>query len=229
MDVVPPAHDEPVHNKPAHDQPARPGRKRSEDSRAAILAAAWELTVELGYQGLTVEGIASRAGTGKQTVYRWWPSKADVLLDALVVKADVHVGLEDCGSYAADLREFLTRSFALAHQPPVARVMCTLMAQAQIDAEFGARFREQFLARRRAAVEVLTDRAAARGDLPAGRSPEIDPRVVLAAVWYEVLAAPPPLDRKPDDDPHAGLVGALVDLLTRTPDDSTENTTEESA
>jgi AcrR family transcriptional regulator len=59
------------------------GRKRSQESRLAILTAAFELTAELGYAGLTIEGIAARSGTGKQTIYRWWPSKADVLLDAL--------------------------------------------------------------------------------------------------------------------------------------------------
>ncbi|MEU8874086.1 TetR/AcrR family transcriptional regulator C-terminal ligand-binding domain-containing protein [Streptomyces javensis] len=96
-------------------------------------------------------GIAARAGTGKQTVYRWWPSKADVLHDALVLKADVQIGLDDHGGYAADLRQFLDRSFALALAPSTTHVMRTLMAQAQIDPVFGACFREQFLARRRAA------------------------------------------------------------------------------
>ncbi|MEU8726656.1 TetR/AcrR family transcriptional regulator [Streptomyces antimycoticus] len=201
---------------PSVPEPVRPGRKRSESSRTAILTAAWELTVELGYPGLTVEGIAARAGTGKQTVYRWWPSKADVLLDALVLRADVHTGLDDHGSYAADLRQFLDRSFTLGLDPSVMRVMRTLMAQAQIDPEFGACFREQFLARRRAAFEVLAGRAVERGDFPAARSPALDARIVFGLLWYEVLAAPPPLDSRSAEAaaPHA-LVNALMDLLTR--------------
>ncbi|MBD3008970.1 TetR/AcrR family transcriptional regulator [Streptomyces sp. 5-10] len=198
-------------------EPVRPGRKRSEDSRTAILAAAWELTVELGYPGLTVQGIAARAGTGKQTVYRWWPSKADVLLEALVLKADVQIGLDDHGSYAADLRQFLDRSFALALEPSIMRVMRTLMAQAQIDPEFGACFREQFLARRRAAFEVLADRAVERGDFPAGRSPALDARIVFGLLWYDVLAEPPPLGAHPTGEPHQVLVDALINLLTHSP------------
>src|SRR5919204_4956149 len=100
------------------EQAARPGRKRSEESRQAILAAAAELTSEVGYAGLTIEGIAARSGTGKQTVYRWWPSKADVLLEALATRADLDVPVSDQGSYAADLRAFLEASFALARQRP---------------------------------------------------------------------------------------------------------------
>ncbi len=63
----------------------------------------WELVGEVGFGGLTIEGIAARSGTGKQTVYRWWPSKADVLLEALAAQADLHIPIPDDGSYAADL------------------------------------------------------------------------------------------------------------------------------
>lgn len=56
--------------------------RRSERSRRAIFDAALTLVGEVGYDKLTIEGIASRAGVGKQTIYRWWPSKAAVLLDA---------------------------------------------------------------------------------------------------------------------------------------------------
>jgi AcrR family transcriptional regulator len=170
-------------------QPARPGRKRSEDSRLAIMTAAYELVVELGYPGLSVEGIAARSGTGKQTIYRWWPSKADVLLDALATKADLHIPLDDTGSWAGDLRAFLAASFRVGRMPGVVHILRTLMAQAQIDPEFGQRFRVGFLQRRREALEALVERAAARGDLPAGRTPRLVTRVVFGVIWYEVLAA----------------------------------------
>src|SRR3954454_16328192 len=110
------------------DRAGRPGRKRSEESRLAILAAAAELTAEVGYAGLTIEGIAARSGTGKQTVYRWWPSKADVLLDALMTKAEMHIPIPDEGSYAADLRGFLTASFTLGRDPRVIDIQRALMA-----------------------------------------------------------------------------------------------------
>src|ERR1700752_2809726 len=144
----------------ATDRP-RPGRKRSEQSRQAILLAALELLAESGYAALSIEGIATRSGTGKQTIYRWWPSKADVLLDALATKADLHIPIPDEGSYAADLRAFLAASFALGSQSTLISILRALMAEAQIDQEFWQRFRAAFLQRRRDALGVITARAQA--------------------------------------------------------------------
>jgi len=166
----------------------RPGRKRSEQSRLAILTAAYELVAEIGYARLTIEGIAARAGTGKQTIYRWWPSKADVVLDALATKADLHIPIPDEGSYAADLRAFLLASFALGNQSSLIDILRALMAQAQIDPEFWQRFRDGFLQRRRDALGVITGRAQARGDLPPGVSPGTVADIVFGVIWYRVLA-----------------------------------------
>ena len=174
--------------------PARAGRKRSEASRQAILAAALELAAEAGYAGLTVDGIAARAGTGKQTIYRWWPSKDDVLLEALAVKADLHVPIPDEGSYPADLRAFLTASFGLARRRPVADVLRALMARAQIEEAFGQRFRASFLQLRRDALAVILDRAEARGELPPQLPPGTVADIVFGVIWYRLLATGHPLD-----------------------------------
>ncbi|MFI1201734.1 TetR/AcrR family transcriptional regulator [Streptomyces sp. BHT-5-2] len=87
--------------------------RRSERSRQAIFEAALALVGEVGYEKLTIEGIAARAGVGKQTIYRWWPSKAAVLLDAFgsVVDAYDQEGLPDTGDLAADLK-FVLRATA---------------------------------------------------------------------------------------------------------------------
>ncbi|GAB3885912.1 hypothetical protein GCM10027612_22110 [Microbispora bryophytorum subsp. camponoti] len=63
-------------------------RRRSETSRRAILTAAFELVGEVGYAKLSIEGIAARAGVGKQTIYRWWPSKGAVLFDAFLMLSE---------------------------------------------------------------------------------------------------------------------------------------------
>jgi len=183
-----------------------PGRKRSDESRRAILAAAMELVGEVGFGGLTIEGIAARSGTGKQTVYRWWPSKADVLLEALAAQADLHIPIPDEGSYAADVHGFLTATFALGRDERVARVLRVLMAQAQIDAAFGERFRAEFLRRRRDALAVIVDRARERGDLPANPPPDLIADIVFGVIWYRVLAAHRPL--------YDGLPGELTATLT---------------
>jgi len=185
----------------------RPGRKRSEESRQAILNAAAELVAEVGYAGLSIEGIAARSGTGKQTIYRWWPSKADVLLEALAEKADLHIPIPDEGSYAADLRAFLAASFALGRKPQVIEVLRALMAESQINPEFGERFRAGFLRRRRDALGVLVDRALARGDLPPVPRAATIADLVFGLIWYRVLATREPIDERQIDE--------LVTLLTR--------------
>lgn len=187
----------------------RAGRRRSEESRQAILTAAAELVGEVGYAGLSIEGIAARSGTGKQTIYRWWPSKADVLLEALAVKADLHIPIPDEGAYAADLRAFLTATFALGRAGPVADVLRALMAEAQITPAFGDRFRAGFLARRRDALAVIVDRAAARGDLPAAARPSTVADIVFGVIWYRMLATRDPADE--------ALIDELVAVLTGGP------------
>ncbi|MEU7604799.1 TetR/AcrR family transcriptional regulator, partial [Streptomyces sp. NPDC041003] len=83
--------------------------RRSDRSRRAILDAALTLVGEVGYNKLTIEAIAARAGVGKQTIYRWWPSKAAVLLDAsLALAGDAETeggwtGFPDTGDLAGDL------------------------------------------------------------------------------------------------------------------------------
>jgi AcrR family transcriptional regulator len=191
------------------DRPGRPGRKRSEESRLAILAAAAELTAEVGYAGLTIEGIAARSGAGKQTIYRWWASKADVLLDALTTKADLYIPVPDAGNYRDDLREFLTATFELGRRDQVADVLRALMAEAQIDPAFGERFRENFLQHRRDALGVVVSRAAERGDLPPGAPPETVIDIVFGTLWYRLLAT-----RRPPDE---RLIEELVATLTRRP------------
>ncbi|CAM5684673.1 hypothetical protein SRIMM317S_03433 [Streptomyces rimosus subsp. rimosus] len=101
--------------------------RRSERSRRAIYDAALALVGEVGYNKLTIEGIAARAGVGKQTIYRWWPSKAAVLLDAFTQDVEGYeAGMPDTGDLAADLKFVLLASvdeFAdcRSGRPPIAR------------------------------------------------------------------------------------------------------------
>ncbi|RKN47052.1 TetR/AcrR family transcriptional regulator [Streptomyces hoynatensis] len=186
--------------------PRRRGRKRSEETRLAILTAALALLSEVGYAGLTIEGIAARAGCGKQTIYRWWPTKGDVLLDALALKAETHVTIADHGSYAADLRAFLADSFRLGRLPQVTEVLRAMVAQALADPEFAGRFRETFLATRREALSTVVLRARERGDLPPRPAPGTVLDLVFGVLWYRVLITGGPLDED--------LVGELLAALT---------------
>src|SRR5690349_8072611 len=94
------------------DPPPRPGRKRSEASRRAILDAALAL-VQGGYGSITAEALAAHAGVGKQTIYRWWKSLAEVVLDALRDNART-ITAPETGTLEGDLRAFLSATFRLA-------------------------------------------------------------------------------------------------------------------
>ncbi|MFF9064732.1 TetR/AcrR family transcriptional regulator [Streptomyces sp. NPDC014891] len=178
------------------DAKAPDASRRSERSRRAIFDAALALVSETGYAKTTIEGIAARAGVGKQTIYRWWPSKAAVLLDAfldLAARANEAVrhedaqggegdaGIPDTGDLAADLRYVLRATVDEMNDPAFDAPSRALAAESIVDPELGARFTEallepqlQYYARRIAAAQ-------AAGDV----DPAIDPRIAL-----ELLVGP---------------------------------------
>jgi hypothetical protein len=129
-----------------------------------------------------------------------------VLLDALATKADLHIPIPDEGSYAADLRAFLAASFTVGRDGRVMDVLRALMAHAQIDTEFGERFRDAFLQRRRDALAIILDHAKQRGDLPPVPLPGTVADIVFGVIWYRLLAT-----RQPADD---RLIDELVTTLT---------------
>ncbi|KND30863.1 TetR/AcrR family transcriptional regulator [Streptomyces acidiscabies] len=169
----------------------RPGRPRSAESRGAVLAAAMEGLREHGFAALTIEGIAARAGVGKQTIYRWWPSKADVVLDALLDRVEERIPVPDEGSLAADLGAFLAATFRESHHRPV---LVGLMAQALLDPVFAAAFRERFLFSRRAVLRELLDRAVGRGEVAGEVDPELLIDTVYGVLWYRMMLGHAPLD-----------------------------------
>lgn len=180
-----------------------PGRPRSEPARLAILAAAGHLIEQEGYGAMTMEGLARRAGVSKQTVYRWWPTKAAVILEALAEAAWAVAPAPDTGSLEADLRSLLRRTVAgVAGRN--ARMLAALMAEAQLDEGFADGFRTGFLARRRDVLHEILERARARGELADPVDAGFLAELVFGALWYRILGR------------HAPLDGRFADQLTET-------------
>ena len=109
------------------DRQAQAGRPRSDEAHRAILEATLELLVESGFSDLTVEGVATRAGVGKATIYRRWPSKLHMVVEAFGELP----GLEevDSGSVARDLEEMLRSYLQILNSTPLARVMPSLAGE----------------------------------------------------------------------------------------------------
>jgi AcrR family transcriptional regulator len=180
----------------------RPGRPRSETARRAILTAAIDELQENGYAALTIEGIAARAGVGKQTIYRWWPSKADVVLDAMLDLASARITVPDEGSLHADLSAFLSATFQQRGQRPV---LIGLMAQAVLDPPFATAFRDRFLFSRRDALRTILDRAVTRDEIAPDMDLELLIDVIYGVLWYRLL-----LDHAPLDEAAGRQLAALV-------------------
>ncbi|UNX56240.1 TetR/AcrR family transcriptional regulator [Georgenia sp. TF02-10] len=126
-----------------HSERHHSGPVRSAAARNAILDATAHLFEERGYDQLTIEGIAARAGTGKQTVYRWWPSKGALIADCLLegrILPDA-VTPTDTGDLRTDLTAWLDRIFQLLQQPGGEALMRSLIAAAAEHADVGRRLR----------------------------------------------------------------------------------------
>ncbi|MET9961506.1 TetR/AcrR family transcriptional regulator [Streptomyces sp. NPDC006326] len=185
--------------------------RRSDRSRRAILDAALALVGEVGYNRLTIEAIAARAGVGKQTIYRWWPSKAAVLLDAsLALAGDAEsdgggTGFPDTGDLAADLKAVLRATVDEFGDEKYEAPARALTAAGATDPELGARFTEQLLEPQLALYEARLRAARDAGQLP----PDVDLRLtvemLVGPVTYRWLMRTAPLT-------HA-FTDALVDRV----------------
>ncbi|HEV3361513.1 MAG TPA: TetR/AcrR family transcriptional regulator [Pseudonocardiaceae bacterium] len=170
---------------------------RSEHARQAVLHAADDLLVEKGFAGVTIEGIAARAGVAKQTIYRWWNSKTDILLDTFTEDAAEHLASaehEDVRTYLRQLADFLTNTDAGA-------VLRALIGQAQHDPDLAATFRARFLDDQR-----TRDRKVLGRELPAGVDLEVAVDELVGPIYYRVLVTGQPVD--------GPFIDALVDRFT---------------
>ncbi|WP_371651693.1 MULTISPECIES: TetR/AcrR family transcriptional regulator [unclassified Streptomyces] len=193
--------------------PAPRGRPRSETARRAVLEAALELCQRDGYQELTMKGIADEAGVGRQTVYRWWPSKQDVLIEVLgeLPHRTPDRLFPDTGGVRGDVEELLAYTFELT-RGVTGRAIVGLMADAQGDAELSRRLQESVIGPRREVLRQILERGVRRGELSEGADASLDLAVDFAfgVMWYRLLSRHAPVD----DELAADLAAALEKLLS---------------
>lgn len=166
---------------------------RSQDAHDAVLAAAAELLEEVGYQGITMEGVARRADVAKSTVYRWWKSRPTLVMDAYRQTIEQRMPVPDEGGVREDLTAFVAALYGVSAHPLRVRALRGLMAEAQLDPAFEEVFR-QWVETRRAVVKELLTRGLDRGELPAGADLELAADQVFGTFWYRLLVGHAPLD-----------------------------------
>jgi AcrR family transcriptional regulator len=174
--------------------PARTGRPRSEARRAAILAAAGDLMMEGGLRAATMEAIAARAGVGKATVYKWWPSRGAVALEGFMLRAAGSWSLPEGASAPEALRILAVAAVRLFTQSAAGPLMRALAADAQSDPEIAQALREQWLGPRRAVAAEIIREGIARGELRADMDVAAALDLVFAPVYYRLLFSHEPLD-----------------------------------
>lgn len=169
---------------------------RSEAAREAILEAADNLLVELGFSAVTIEGIAARAGVGKQTIYRWWKSKTEVLLDAFLDDAAQHLTPSDSGNLLTDLSEHLHRYARFFESSDAGAVFRALIGEAQHDAALAAQLRSKYLDQQRARDRQLLIRAIERGEAKSDIDIDQVIDLMIAPIHYRVLVTGQTVNRR---------------------------------
>jgi AcrR family transcriptional regulator len=165
--------------------PRPPGRPRSEASRAALLDAAYWQVVQRGYAAVTAEAIARAAGAGKQTLYRWWPSKGRIVLEAFLAKERERIDRpREAAIQADDLTKFLVAE--CAGGKPFDAALRFLLAAAQADADLLGAIRSQVVEPRAAAL-----RAILRRRVTAAERIETLIAAIDGAIWRRLMLGDP--------------------------------------
>ncbi|GAA3130429.1 TetR/AcrR family transcriptional regulator [Planomonospora alba] len=162
------------------------GRPRRPETDAAILDATIELLREAGYGGMSIEAVAARAGVTRPTVYRRWPDKAHLVIDALSRAVPV-APAPDTGDTRTDLRLVAHGLVDRLVRTGVAPVVLALHADSIGREELAGPLRELYLRPRLGTITDVVARGIARGDLPPGTSPAVARDLIAGPLVYRGL------------------------------------------
>lgn len=172
--------------------PRKPGRPRDAVTHEAILDATRQLLLADGYHRLTFEGVASTAGTSRSTVYRWWPTRGALVLEAAA--KNIAIGrVPDTGDSTEDLRIAIRQLIATFSDPLAGIVMMAAIANLDNDEQMATRFREDVVYPWRSTAAEAIRRAIERGDLPAGTDVQFVLNVIVGTVFQCTITPANPM------------------------------------
>jgi AcrR family transcriptional regulator len=170
------------------------GRPRSVAADHSILEAATAILAERGLTGMTMEEVAARAGVGKATVYRRWPSRGALALDAFMAEFRSQLSLPDTGTLRGDLLAALRSWSRAVTRSRAGRMLAGLIAEAQRDPQLAAGWRERVFEPLRTQHKALVDRAARRGEIRDGADADVVLDMVFGAAYHRLLQGHLPLN-----------------------------------
>ena len=179
------------------ETPSR-GRPRSEKTRKAILAAASELLLENHHlSSISMDAVAERAGASKATIYRWWPSKELLAVDALFSEWDSgRPEQPDTGSLAGDLLAIVCPWSTQLAARPYGSVTAAVLSRVHSDPEFAKVYRERFIEPRRDEARRSFARALERGEIAADTDVETAVDLLYAPFYHRVMHLHAPVDNR---------------------------------
>src|ERR1700742_5074523 len=179
------------------------GRPRSEAHRDAVQKAAMELIQEDELRIVSIDRISARSGVSKATIYKWWPNRNAVVVEAFLDRMMTDAPVPDTGSAAEDFRLTL-RGMMAFYTSPLGEIYAQLVGTSQLYRDERDRIRRDQVNVRRAAVKTIWDRGVARGEL----DPDVDPEIALDLIFA------PAMYRRATG--HAGLTPADADAIVAT-------------
>lgn len=178
----------------AADSPQR-GRPRSQAAHRAVLEAAAQLLLDRGLSAVSMDAVAKQAGVSKATIYRWWPTKETLALDALYTEwAAARPAPRDTGTLRGDLLSLMRPWARLTGSRPYGRVIAALLEEAQTDPAFAAEYHKRVLEPRRAQARAILLRAVERGEIPAGVRVEVVLDLLYGPIYHRLLHGHAPVN-----------------------------------
>ena len=175
----------------------RPGG-RAARVRAEVLAATNALLDEAGYAGVGYDEVARRAGVHKTTVYRRWPSKHELIADALDLQSEINVPMPDTGTLAGDLRALGRAVAANISSAEGTRRAWTIVAAAAHTEDLAATV-HGFMQRRITLAESIIERAIQRGEIAVDTDPRLVIESIVGPLWFRLLLTGEPLNESAVD------------------------------
>jgi AcrR family transcriptional regulator len=192
------------------DTAPRRGRPRSEKARRAILQAAADLLLDDGVARVSMDAVAERAGVSKATIYRWWPSKERLALEALLEWAAASSPPRDTGTLRGDLLALVRPWVRDIRKRPFGRVIAALVTEAQSDPEFAAIYCRHFVEQRRGPMRAAFARAIDRDEAPADLDVDVALDLIYGPLYHRLLHGHAPLtERFAQDVVELALSGIL--------------------
>lgn len=185
------------------------GRPRSKECHEAILRATADLLEERGYAGVSIEGIAERAGVVKATIYKWWTCKALLAMEAYADRMTERIPAPDTGSVERDMQLMMRRTCRVLSRPSVGSTVAGIIAEAQSDPKLAEPFRVTFIGARRERMATVVARGVERGELRADVDVVATLDQLYGPLWYRLLLRHAPLSQGFADSVVAGLLPGL--------------------